>query len=223
MKKNFTLIELLVVIAIIAILASMLLPALNKARQRARATNCMNNLKQSITNVQFYLDSYNGLIRTEGGTETWTSCMERAGLTSLANWRSFNCPDAPLPPSNATNFQKISSFAFAANYCALAIIDNVEYDEGKTPYRYNGNSINFKKIKNPAQFLFLADGRNKDGYCLSKLYPKLTSLANWASSPWSGHSQRAFTAAWSDGHASLVDEALLRRTCVRPSTLLWAY
>lgn len=109
-RRAFTLIELLVVLAIIAMLVSLIMPAISSATERARATKDMNNLRQIAVATQTYLNDNDGAYFLPS-----TIWMNSLKPKYLSNWKIFQSPFDKRTPSEAGDASTPLSYGFNTN------------------------------------------------------------------------------------------------------------
>ncbi len=130
-KKTFTLIELLVVIAIIAILASMLMPALSKAREQARMSTCVGNKKGSLNAIAFYLDANKGFMVLRAGNgqtgdpNAWASWAVRLAKQKYItdDYKLARCPTIRVNKADGSAPSTPGDSSFAAPRTPASWVD----------------------------------------------------------------------------------------------------
>jgi prepilin-type N-terminal cleavage/methylation domain-containing protein/prepilin-type processing-associated H-X9-DG protein len=145
MKRGFTLIELLVVIAIIAILAAILFPVFARAREKARQSSCLNNVKQLTLGFMMYAQDYDEYIRSaylpgpDSQYWTWMFGIE----PYVKNDHVYACPSDSWPVRWGYKAQPYARLSYGMNYGYLG---------------YGSAQYKLGEIARPSETILIADG-----------------------------------------------------------------
>lgn len=204
MKRRFSLIELLIVIAIIAILASLLLPALQQARLRAQDTTCKSNLRQIMFAHIQYEQAYQAFARNQ-----LTILYQGVEKENMPHWRILSLTGfLPKAPDSRWEW-----YGYGVTECPISRKDEMEsYAMNHAQYDYTrdgvaANFVAFKQVRRtPGRMVFLADAVLTSGYY---------NTADWGFWKWydginsntiaAKHFERANT-AYVDGHVGHVEQ-----------------
>ena len=169
-KQFFTLIELLIVVAIIAILAGMLLPALNKAREMAHSTSCKNNLKTLGTAVNLYAGDNNDMMlpisqpgKQFGTGTTWTSILLGSAEASTVQGKYFSIKTYLCPVTAMEKNYKLDGTDIWWQWYPSYGMNNLISLVSEMP-----QPVRMSQLKNPSMKFLLGDTWKNSGGTFDK-------------------------------------------------------
>ena len=211
--KVFTLIELLIVIAIIAILAAMLLPALNQVRSKARSISCLNQNRQISQSMMGYQMDFNDYFIFWGTSTSDSWAWNLHKYDYLKNSRLYLCPDLPPDFAYRDDFIKTPEtnwtyawISYGYNY--LGIGSNY-YCGGNNDYNDPPSGIKGSVLKNASAIILLADSRYTAS--INRGYFRISdSWNNDGNSQIHTRHNGSANIVWADGHATGETNAMRR-------------